>query len=165
MLRYLRLLCLAPLAAVLPGEASAAATVTVVADQSTPVTLAAPPATVVVGNPSIADVTLDGQTMFVHGRGTGLTNILVLGANGGPIADYQVHVVYGDPDTVAVYSPTGRETYSCPGDCEPVLRIGDSTEFFKSAADQIKAKAEIAANQALAGAQPQASPAVTTPAP
>jgi hypothetical protein len=143
----------------------AAESIQVTADQSSLITLPALPSTVVVGNPSIADVTLDGQNLFVHPRGPGLTNIVVLGPDGSPIADYRVHVVYDDPDSVAVYSPAGRDTYSCARDCEPVLRIGDSTDFFKSAADQFKAKSEIAAAQALGGDTKPSPAEIAAPTP
>ncbi len=145
MLRYL----LASVLAFAAPPVLAAEAIEITADQSTLIALPALPSTVVVGNPSIADVTLDGQNLFIHPRGPGLTNVIVLGANGSPIADYRVHVVFDDSESVAVYSPAGRDSYSCAGDCEPVLRVGDSTEFFKSAADQIKSKSEIAAAQAL----------------
>jgi hypothetical protein len=165
MLKHLRIIygVAAAFSVALPAVASEAIEVT--ADQSTLIALPALPSTVVVGNPSIADVTLDGQNLFVHPRGPGLTNVIVLGTDGAAIADYQVHVVYDDPESVAVYSPAGRDTYSCARDCEPVLRVGDSTEFFKSAADQIKSKSEIAAAQAL-GADAKPSPAeIAAPTP
>jgi hypothetical protein len=143
----------------------AAEPIQVTADQSTLITLPALPSTVVVGNPSIADVTLDGRSLFVHPRGPGLTNVIVLGSDGAAIADYQIHVVYDDPESVAVYSPGGRDTYSCARDCEPVLRVGDSTDFFKSAADQLKSKSEIAAAQAIGGDAKPSPVENTAPAP
>jgi Flp pilus assembly secretin CpaC len=164
MLRYLPMVFLAA-AFTAASPVLAAESIQITADQSTLLTLPALPSTVVVGNPSIADVTLDGQNLFVHPRGPGLTNIVVLGTNGSTIADYRVHVVYDDPESVAVYSPAGRDTYSCASDCEPVLRVGDSTEFFKSAADQIKSKSEIAAAQALGGNTKPSPAEIAAPTP
>ena len=57
-------------------------------DQSQLVKLADVPATVVVGNPSIADVTTDGRRLFFHPRGYGVTNVLVLDADGKKLGDY-----------------------------------------------------------------------------
>jgi hypothetical protein len=159
------MLCLAAAGLGAAPPLLAAESIQVTADQSTLISLPDLPATVVVGNPSIADVTLDGQIMFVHPRGPGLTNIVVLGNNGAPIADYQVHVIYDDPDSLAVYSPGGRDTYSCTRDCAPVVRVGDNQDFFNAAAGQVKAKSELAASQAPGGEAPTVPIEVPVPTP
>jgi hypothetical protein len=120
-----------------------------IADQSRVVKLPAPPATVVVGNPSIADATLDGASLFLHARGPGLTNITVLDLAGNPVVDYLIHVTYADDQSLALYSPAGRVTFTCTKDCEPVSRIGDNNNGFQNYISQLTSKTGLATSQAL----------------
>src|SRR6201747_2236885 len=56
--------------------------------------ISAPAATVIVGNPGVADVTIqDPQTLVLTGKSYGETNLIVLDAKGNPIADTLVEVV------------------------------------------------------------------------
>ena len=51
-------------------------------------------ATVIIGNPGIADVTIqDPQTLILTGKSYGQTNLIVLDATGNPIADTMIEVV------------------------------------------------------------------------
>ncbi|WP_395687917.1 pilus assembly protein N-terminal domain-containing protein [Aestuariivirga sp.] len=120
-----------------------------VADQSRIINLAAVPATVVVGNPSIADATMDGRSLFLHARGPGLTNITVLDARGETVADYLIHVVYADDQGMALYTPDGRFSFACVNDCEPVMRVGDNSEQFQDYSTQLITKTGLATSQAL----------------
>lgn len=129
--------------------ADAAEKLVLTADQSQIIQLPSDPGTVVVGNPSIADATLEGRSIFLHARGPGLTNILVLDAAGKAMVDYQVHVAYADSDSIAKFTPAGRFTYTCPTDCEPTLRVGDNDQFFKGFIDQLNSKTALATSQAL----------------
>jgi hypothetical protein len=123
--------------------------ITLTSDQSQIVNLPDEPATVVVGNPSIADVTIEGKMLFFHPRGSGVTSIIVLDAAGRRLGDYSVHIIYGDSYGVAMYGPAGRQSYSCRRDCEPVMRIGDDPVFFGNYSDQARSKNALAATQAL----------------
>lgn len=130
-----------------PGQASEQIVLT--SDQSKLIRLTEVPATIVVGNPSIADVTTDGKMMFFHPRGFGVTNVLVLDSQGKKLGDYLVHIIYEDSYSVAMYGPAGRTTYSCRKDCEPVMRIGDGAGFFDTYQAQTRDKNSLAASQAL----------------
>jgi len=150
----LHLLCFiwlfsALLVVIAPRPGLAAQEIVLTSDQSQLVKLADVPATVVVGNPSIADVTTDGRRLFFHPRGYGVTNVLVLDADGKKLGDYLVRIIYEDSYSVAMHEPGGRKTYSCRRDCEPVLRIGDETEFFDDYRDQAQNKSVLASWQAL----------------
>lgn len=121
---------------------------TVYADQSQIVRMKRAPGTIVVGNPSIADVTIQGNQLFIHGRGFGKTNVIVLDENGNPLAEYSVNVLLEDDYNVAVFKGGGLQaTYSCKTDCEAALHIGDDKDRFKLVQSQQNDKLGIAQGQ------------------
>lgn len=89
-------------------------------------------ATLVVGNPLIADVSMQsGGVMVVTGKGYGVTNLIALDRSGKVLAEQLVEVL-GPTDNVVVYRGVARETYSCAPDCERRITLGDTPEFFDS---------------------------------
>ena len=170
MIEYLRILRIGIMLILIAGAvqsqaALAAQQLVLVSDQTQIVKLPEAPATVVVGNPAIADVTTEGSSLFFHPRGFGVTNVLALDAEGKKLADYQVRVVFEDSYSVSMYAPGGRETFSCRKDCEPMMRIGDSTGFLTDYAAQVIAKNNLASRQAMGeydGLQARSSTVITT---
>lgn len=137
----------AALATAVSGTASADQ-VTVTLDQAKIVRMAAPAGTVIIGNPAIADATLqDAQTLVITGRAYGTTNLLVLDASGEPIADDQL-VVQAPTETVTVYRGAARASLSCSPVCQPTLVPGDAPDFFTAAQLQAAARAGNASGQA-----------------
>lgn len=92
--------------------------------------IGSPAATVIIGNPGIADVTIqDPQTLILTGRSYGVTNLIVLDAIGNPIADLIVEVIQQQAGLVTVYQGSARTTLSCEPSCQPVIMLGDDTTF------------------------------------
>ena len=90
----------------------------------------APAATVIVGNPGVADVTIqDPQTLVLTGKSYGETNLIVLDNLGNPIADTMVEVVQDLADMVTVYRGDRRGTMSCSPVCQQVVMLGDDTGY------------------------------------
>jgi hypothetical protein len=89
---------------------------------------------VVIGNPSIADVSVHAaDTLFIVGRGFGETNLIVLGPSGETIIDADVHVSQKlSNNGVRVYNRSARQTYNCAGNCQPSPVLGDDPEFIDS---------------------------------
>lgn len=103
--------------------------------------IARPAATIVIGNPSIADATVeDERTLVLTGRSFGVTNIIILDAEGEPIVDRTIVVRSHETNTVRIYRRASRETYACAPVCEPTLTIGDNQETFSFANQQIQAR-------------------------
>lgn len=89
----------------------------------------APAATVIVGNPGVADVTIqDPQTLVLTGKSFGQTNLIVLDNVGNPIADTLIDVVQMQ-GVLTVYQGAGRTSLSCAPVCHPTIMIGDDTNF------------------------------------
>ncbi len=86
--------------------------------------------TVIVGNPLIADVSVQASgTMVVTGKGFGVTNLIALDRTGKVLSEHQV-LVRSPRDSVVVYRGLNRESYSCAPDCERRITLGDNPDYF-----------------------------------
>jgi len=142
-------LCLFGLASALPNQASAAEPLAVTVDQATVMKLPEKVATIVVGNPLIADVAVQsGGLVVVTGKGYGSTNLIVLDRGGAVLMERSV-VVRGVTDrSVQVYRGVERETYSCTPDCERRITLGDSANYFQATIDQAENRSGRAGSKA-----------------
>ncbi|HHY49957.1 MAG TPA: pilus assembly protein [Alphaproteobacteria bacterium] len=99
--------------------------------------IGAPAATVIIGNPGVADVTIqDPQTLVLTGKSYGQTNLIVLDDMGNPIADTLVEVVQAQADLVTVYMGNTRTTLACTPVCQPTIMLGDDPDFSQRIASQ-----------------------------
>jgi hypothetical protein len=109
----------------------------VLVDQATVVKLPEKVATLVVGNPLIADVTLQpGGTMIVTGKGYGATNVMAMDRGGGVLLDRMIQVEAPTENLVTVFRGVNRATYSCTPVCQQRITLGDGSDYFKSTLDQ-----------------------------
>lgn len=116
-------------------------TVQVAVDHAKVVRLPAGAQTVVVGNPSIADVSVQRNgVMIVTGKGFGVTNLIALDSAGLLLAESLVRVGAARDSVVTVQRGMDRESYSCTPQCQPSMQLGDSQIFFRNAGDQIRAR-------------------------
>lgn len=100
-------------------------------DQSQILKLPRPAAEIIIGNPSIADVSLQGASMMVvTGKSFGLTNIIVLDAERNVVMDQRVMVRRDENRIVHVYKSAARSSYACTPQCNPTLTPGDDEKFF-----------------------------------
>ncbi len=116
---------------------AAAEDVVLKTDQTSLMMLNAEPGTIVVGNPGIADVTLNGKQLFLHGKAPGTTNLMILDGNGERMADLQLIVANDYRNQVSLYSASAkgaptRSTFSCAPDCEPTVVAGDSADYLSN---------------------------------
>ena len=113
------LLAAAAVAALAGTPAHAEAGIEVVMNQAKIVKLARAADTIVVGNPAIADASVqDASTIVLTGKGFGVTNLVVLDQEGSPIIDEQVTVTRGTTSTVRIYRRSQVQTMSCAPYCE-----------------------------------------------
>ena len=117
--------------------APAADTIAVYVDQAKLVKLPAKVATIVVGNPLIADVTLQaGGVIVVTGKGYGATNFIALDRSGEVVVDRLIQVEGPSDQLVTVYRGVERESYSCMPICQRRVTLGDGGDYFKATMDQ-----------------------------
>ena len=106
--------------------AGAASPVVVHVDQARIIKLPERAVTVVIGNPLIADLTLQHNGLaIITGKGYGATNVVVLDKDGSVLAEHNIEVQGPADPTVVVYRGVDRETYSCTPDCSPRITLGD----------------------------------------
>ena len=137
--RRLSVLTATLLASVVFGAASAQAdTVTVSIDRARIMRLPEGVATIVIGNPLIADASLQrGGVLVVTGKGYGSTNLLALDRDGHVVLDKTVRVQGpSHGNLVVVYRGTDRESYSCAPQCEPRITLGDGQKYFTDTMEQ-----------------------------
>jgi Flp pilus assembly secretin CpaC len=119
-------LCALP---VTPAIAQSAA-VTVKANMARILRITTPAATVIIGNPAVADVTIqDPKTLVLTGKSYGQTNLIVLDSTGNPIADTVVEVVQAQSDLMTVYLGGARTSLACDPQCQPIIMLGDDPSY------------------------------------
>jgi Flp pilus assembly secretin CpaC len=116
------------------------ATIVAVVDQARLVRIPPGTDTLVIGNPTIADVTLLKQNnlMILTPRSFGETNFIALDAQGNPVAQSIIRVVNGG-DALVVQRGMARESYSCAPRCQPTERLGDDDTFLSKVSTQVQA--------------------------
>ncbi|CAM3689396.1 pilus assembly protein N-terminal domain-containing protein [Litorimonas haliclonae] len=111
---------------------------------------------VVIGNPSIADVSVHAaDTLFVVGRGYGETNLIVLDQQGRTLMDADIQVSQSPTSkSVRVFNRSSRQSFNCAPKCQPAPVLGDSPDFI---GDFTSTERAIVSSQAL-GAQSGGAP-------
>ena len=96
----------------------------IAAGQASYVSLSGPIRDVVVGDPSIADVSVvNERTLVVLGKRPGVTSLLAFNAAGRPLADRQIVVSENGGGGVTVYRGVTASNYACGAQC---TRLGGS---------------------------------------
>ena len=94
-------------------------------------------ATIVIGNPLIADVSIQpGGVMVLTGKGYGTTNVVAMDQKGAVVYEGNVQVDGPNDKIVTVYRGIERESYSCMPACQRRMMIGDSASYFTSTVQQ-----------------------------
>jgi hypothetical protein len=101
--------------------------------------------TIVIGNPLIADASVQpGGLMVITGKGYGVTNLLVLDRTGSLLMEKTVEVRGPEESVVVLYRGIERETYSCTPVCERRITLGDSNTYFDAMIGQIGSRTGLA---------------------
>lgn len=115
-------------AAVLLGTPAAvlaqSASMNVQIDEAARVQLHGPAGSVIVGNPAIADVTVvDANTLYITGKGYGVTEVVAVDPIGRTVFQSQVVVTDGaGAGRVRVWRGGQATEMACAGTCSPSVR-------------------------------------------
>ena len=113
-------------------------------DQTQLINITGTPGAVVIGNPSIADATVHGDKVFVHGRSFGSTNLIILDENGNQLASLDITVQLGGLNNVALFKAGVRYSFVCAPNCESTLQSGDQVDWFGDVAKMNSKKTDAA---------------------
>lgn len=108
-----------------PAAAMAqAAPMNVEIDQATRVPLRAPAGSVIVGNPQIADVTVvDSNTLYITGKGYGVTEVVAVDAIGRTVFQRQIVVTDGaGAGRVRMWRGAQSTEMACGSSCSASVR-------------------------------------------
>ena len=87
-------------------------------------------ATLVVGNPLIADVAVQpGGILVITAKSYGVTNLVALDRTGTTLMEHPIQVLGPIDNVVVVYRGIERESYSCMPDCERRITLGDTRDL------------------------------------
>jgi hypothetical protein len=104
-------------------------------------------ATVVIGDPFIADVTIQpGGIAVITGKSFGDTNVVILDKSGAVLNEQNIRVTGPAEPNVVVFLGINRETYSCSPGCQPHPTPGDEATYFSNNMSELTSHN----NQALA---------------
>ena len=97
--------------------------------------------TVVVGNPLIADLSVQpGGLAVLTGKSYGATNFLIMDKSGAVLTEHNVEVQGPTDKIVVVYRGVNRATYSCTPECAARVTLADQTEFFTDTLARMSAR-------------------------
>ncbi len=129
----------AALAALL--QPAAAEQIWLTMDQVRPLKLETPAKSIVVGNPAIADVTIqDNNNLLLFGKAPGLTNIYIFDETGAATQNLIIRVRTPSSDMLTVHRGAARTTYNCTTNCEATVTVGDDTTQFEIVSSQVENK-------------------------
>lgn len=110
-------------AGVVPLSQASAQSLNVEIDRSARVALTGSAASVIVGNPEIADVTVvDANTLFVTGKGYGVTEVIAVDGVGRTIFQGEIVVTGGSTGSVRVWRGAQATEMACAASCVPSIR-------------------------------------------
>jgi Flp pilus assembly secretin CpaC len=97
-------------------------------DQAQRVQLRGPAGSVIVGNPAIADVTVvDANTLYITGKGYGVTEIVAVDAIGRTVFQSQIIVSEGaGSGRVRIWRGGQATEMACGSSCSPSIRASEA---------------------------------------
>jgi len=149
-------LILIQLAALLLASAVWAKDIKVEIDEASLLKLERPASEVIIGNPSIADVSVqNGRLLVVTGKSFGVTNLIVVDEKGNQILDRNISVGIDNKRYVTVHKGRNRASYHCNPTCQTALIPGDAADHFEGMSKELRNKFGIAQAALDGGQSPQ----------
>lgn len=109
--------------AALGASTAAAQSMNIQVDRSQRVSLRGAASSVIVGNPAIADVTVvDANTLFITGKGYGVTEVVAVDGIGRTLFQNQIVVTGGASGSVRVWRGAQATEMACAASCSPSVR-------------------------------------------
>lgn len=121
-------------------------------DQSHLLRVSRPVAEIIIGNPTIADISVQSKKLLViTGKSFGKTNMILLDSEQNVIQESRIIVTQDQALVVNLRKGTARESYNCAPRCNPTITVGDETVYFKTAAETAGLKIKMSESSAGGG--------------
>jgi hypothetical protein len=136
------------------GKADAGATtlMEMPVDEARIMRLARTPASVIVGNPLIADVAVEENgIVVVVGKNYGTTNLIALSAEGEELAHIDIAVRTSGSGALSLFRGVSRYSYNCQPRCETELDVGDDFDHFDGMRKSVGSKLQLSTGVAEVG--------------
>lgn len=123
------------------AQQAGAETIIVTLDRATILQLPQNAVTIIIGNPSVADVTMikKSNQMVLTGKGFGQTNLIALDSTGKSVGESNIRVVENKTNIV-VQRGMERESWDCSPRCNPTVSLGDAPRFMTETIGQSQAR-------------------------
>lgn len=119
------------------SAAAAAQQIVVEANKSSALKIEGNAASVVIGDPRVADVAVhDANLIFITGRTFGTTNLLIFNQEGKQLYSGDVVVTTNTSNLVSVNRAGLTNTYDCAPRCRSALAVGDEAGYFERVVTQ-----------------------------
>lgn len=124
---------------------AAAESLVVSVDRATILRLDQPAGTIVIGNPAIADASVQNrQMLIVTGKSYGSTNMIVLDQEGAVISESIIYVQAPGDGAVTLQRGVEKVSLACTPKCERTLAIGDTSDAFAAVGQQMEMRNKLA---------------------
>lgn len=140
-LRPLAAACVAFLGLIVIPQMAQAESLHIKVDEAAVIKLDRPAKKVILGNPAIADVAAQSNTLLVlTGKSFGHTNVIVLDENNEEIIHKKIRVELTSRSAMTLHRGSSRFSYACAPFCQSQLVMGDEKDYYKDNAEQIGLK-------------------------
>ncbi len=110
-------------------------------DQVRPYEIERPAGEIVVGNPGIADITVQDKTrILLFGKSPGVTNMYIFDEEGKAIDNLIVRVNASSAGMLTLNRGAERTTYACTDNCNATQTVGDGQNTFSGVSQQVQMK-------------------------
>jgi hypothetical protein len=117
-------------------------------DQARLLQLDQPAANIIIGNPSIADVTLKSTKLLViTGKTFGVTNLMILNDEEKVIYSSRLMVRADESKVVTLSRADSQFTFACTPICQPVMKVGDDEKHLQGLATASQQKMKLSEGQ------------------
>ncbi len=113
-------------------------------DQSQLLRVTRPVSEIIIGNPTIADISVQSKKLLVvTGKSFGKTNMILLDSEQNVIQENQIIVLQDQSKVVNLRRGIARESYNCAPRCNPTITVADEQTYFKKAAENAELKIKL----------------------
>ena len=135
------------------ASSTSASTIKVLVDEAKIIELNRPVNEVIIGNPAIADVAVQGKNVLVFtGKSAGHTNVILLDENNRQILNRKVHVSTSNENGMVILQMgSSRRSYHCGTICNTRLAFGDDPVYTTGVKKNLEDKLNFMATANKAG--------------